>query len=164
MAKFKEVTYNVKFNTDTQSLQALKKSLQEISNMTTSQYQSINPNAPKDLKAAHDELVAIKKEVGQVQTALDKAFNSSLGTTNITKFSQSLEHVDLTKLNRSMAQLGSVGQTAFRQLNTSLITTNTQLKESNKLLDKFATTFKNTVRYGISSSIFNNLTNSIQKA
>ena len=39
-----------------------------------------------------------------------------------------------------------------------------QIKQSSKLLDDMATTFKNTVRYGISSSVFNNLSNSIQKA
>lgn len=45
-----------------------------------------------------------------------------------------------------------------------VLNTNIQLKQTSQTLDKMAITLKNTIRYGISSSIFNNLTNSIQKA
>lgn len=162
--KFGEISYGIKFNVDSQSIQNLKKSLQDIQNMTTSQYQATNPNASRDLKTAMNELVSIKKEANEVQTALNKAFNPGLGTTNITKFSQELKNINLEKLYKNISLLGSTGQTAFRQLNTSLVTTNIQLKESNKLLDKMAITMANTIRFGISSSIFNNLTGSIQKA
>ena len=55
-------------------------------------------------------------------------------------------------------------QIAFNNLTRSLVTTNVHLKTTSKILDSFAVTFKNTVRYGISSSIFNNLSNSISKA
>ena len=56
---------------------------------------------------------------------------------------------------------GVEGAEAFAR---SILNSNIQLKESNKLLDRMAITFKNTVRYGISSSVFNTFTNSIQKA
>lgn len=162
--KYGEINYTVKVNADNQSLQALKQSLQEISNMTTSQFQILNPNASKDAKKAMDELVQIKKEAAEVETALNKAFNTSIGTTNITKFSQSLKNVDLQHLYTTLTKLGPTGASAFRQLTTSLVTTNAQIRESHKLLDSMATSLKNTVKWGISSSVINNLSSSIQKA
>ena len=45
-----------------------------------------------------------------------------------------------------------------------VLNTNIQLKQTSQTLDQMAITLKNTVRFGISSSIFNNLTNSVQKA
>ena len=42
--------------------------------------------------------------------------------------------------------------------------TNTQIKQTNKLLNSMATSMANTVKWGITSSIFNNITGSIQKA
>ena len=58
--------------------------------------------------------------------------------------------------------MGIVGQSALRNLNTSLTTTTTQLKQSNKLLDDMATSFKNTVKWGISSSVWNTMTASLE--
>ena len=60
--------------------------------------------------------------------------------------------------------MGPKGVNAFNQLTHSILNTNLEIKTSSQLLDKMAITFKNTIRYGISSSIFNNLTNAISKA
>jgi hypothetical protein len=59
---------------------------------------------------------------------------------------------------------GSSGTAAYNSFARSVLNANVQLKQSSQLLDKMAITFKNTVRYGISSSVFNNLSNSVQKA
>lgn len=56
------------------------------------------------------------------------------------------------------------GQMAFDNLTRSILTTNTELKQTSKIMERFATTFKNTIRYGISSSVFNRFTGSIQTA
>lgn len=130
--KYGEIKYNVGFNVDNQSLQDLKKTLQEISNMTTTQYKTINPNASQDTRKAMDELVQIKKEARLVEEALSKAFNSNLGTTNISKFSQALKGVQLDNLYRDLKRIGPAGESAFRQLTTSLVTTNMQIRESHK--------------------------------
>jgi hypothetical protein len=141
-----EIEYNIGFNIDNRSLQELKKNLQEISNMTTTQYQQMNPNASKDTAKAMSELVAIKKEAQVVEEALKKAFNPNLGTTNISKFGQELKGVKLDKLYKDFQDLGSIGPTTFRNLTTSLVTTNNHFKESHKLLDQMATSLKNTVK------------------
>ena len=62
-------------------------------------------------------------------------------------------------------KLESLGQgNIFNKLQSDLLSTNLQLKQSNKLLDDMATTFANTIRFGISSSIVNRITNEIQRA
>ena len=164
--KYGEIEYSVGFSIDNQSLQTLKKSLQEISTMTVEQYQKANFNTSqnKTLEQSRKELIEIQKEVTLVQNALEKAFNTNLGTTNITKFSQSLKGVDLSKLYKDLTSLGPAGTTAFRSLATGLTTMNIQAKESHKLLDKMATSLKNTIQWGISSSVYNTLASSLQKA
>jgi len=52
----------------------------------------------------------------------------------------------------------------FNQLQSNVLNTNLQLKNTNKLLDDMATSMANTVKWGVTSAIFNNITNQIQKA
>lgn len=146
--KYGEIEYSVGFSVDNQSLQTLKKSLQEISAMTTEQYQkaTFDTSKNKSLAQSRKELIEIQKEAALVQTALEKAFNANLGTTNITKFSQSLKGIDLSKLYKEFKDIGPAGTTAFRSLATGLTTMNIQMKESHKLLDQMATSLKNTVK------------------
>ena len=47
---------------------------------------------------------------------------------------------------------------------SQVLNTNLQLKQTNKLLDDMATSMANTVKWGITSSIFNNMTRSVQDA
>ena len=162
--KYGEVNYKIGFDIDTQSLNNLKKELQAIQNMTTTQYQKSNPNAASDATAAMHELVAIKKEAETVEAALKKAFNVNLGTINLTKFNQELKGLNLGNLYRDFSKLGVQGQQAFRGITTELLTTNTQMRQTHQLLDSMATSFKNTVKWGISSSVWNTMTSSIQQA
>ena len=164
--KFGDINYSIKFDVDNQSIQNLKQSLQEIQKMTTMQYQLLNPNAPKDIQAAYHELAAVKSEAEKIQTALQNAFNVNLGSTNIAKFTENLQaqSVNVKQFGQQLSKIGTIGPSAFRNLNTTLITTNGQLKESNKWLDKMAVTMSNTIRFGISSRIFNNLVGSLEKS
>ena len=141
-----EINYKINFETNTQSLQNLKQQLQEIQNITTTQYQKMNPNASKNSQEAMKELVAIKKEASQVQAALNKAFNINLGTANLQKFRQELNGLNLNTLYKDFLKLGTTGANAFRNLSAELITTNIQMKQSHKLLDNMATSFKNVVK------------------
>jgi hypothetical protein len=53
---------------------------------------------------------------------------------------------------------------AFNRIASSVLNTNIELKKTSTLLDKMALTMANTIRFGISSSIFNTLTGQISKA
>jgi len=162
--KYEEINYNIGFSVDNTTLQNLKKNLQEIQNMTTSQYQAVNPNASRDMQVALKELLEIKKEAGSVQDALEKAFNTNLGTTNITKFNQNLKQLDLNRICNDMQKLGVLGVQTTNGIAMGAATMNNSFRESHKLLDDMARSFKNTIKWGINSSIVNSFSNSIQKA
>jgi len=106
------------------------------------------------------------KTASTLDGILSRTFNTELGTLNVTKFNQELKNSGLTlkTVQSDFSKIGTQGADAYNRLAQAVLGTNQQLKQSSKLLNDMFTTFKNTVRYGISSSIFNNMTNSIQKA
>lgn len=144
--KYGEINYEINFTPNTQSLQALKTELQQIQNITATQYQQSNPNVSKNLKEASVELINIKKEAAQVENALNKAFNVKLGTANLEKFDKELKGLSLKQIHEDFSKLGPAGDSAFRKLATNILTTNSQLRQSHKLLDSMAQSFKNTVK------------------
>ena len=164
MTKGGTLEYGIKFNIDKTDLEKIKNELKQIQNMGTSQYQSLNPNASKDATQAMRELVGIKTEAAKVQAALEKAFNPSLNTTNILKFNQELNKLNINKIYQDFSKLGTQGVIAFRNITNALLQSNYQMKQSRKILDDMAVSFKNTIKWGLSSSVFNTLTGSIQKA
>lgn len=101
----------------------------------------------------------------QLSTILDKSFNKDLGTINITKFNQELlkTHLDMSTIKKDLENVAQ-GSSAFNILSSSILGTTAQIKTANQTLEKMAVTLKNTIRYGISSSVFNNFSNSFQKA
>ena len=165
MAKFdygRQITYGINFNIDKSALNALQTELQQIQKMgfTTMQLKMDTTDIDKVRQVYND----LKSDANQLQNILEKSFNSNLGTFNLRELNTELNKLDLSKIQKDFNAIGATGANAFRKIETSIITQNAALKQSNEFLDIMATTFKNTVRYGISSSIFNNLTNSIQKA
>lgn len=70
----------------------------------------------------------------------------------------------MEKLKKTLTTSGTSGAIAFNKMASEVLNTNVQLKTSNKLLDDMADTFGKTVKWGISSSIFNSLTGQLSKA
>jgi ABC-type dipeptide/oligopeptide/nickel transport system permease component len=101
-----------------------------------------------------------------LEKALDSAFDVDLNTINIQKFNQYLQKTGLNikDLQADLALAGTSGQQAFINMTASLLKFGTAVKQSNKFLDKMAETMGNTVKWGITSSIFNNIVGSVQKA
>lgn len=163
MAKAGTMEYGIKFNVDTQSIQQLKAQLKEIQNMTTSSFIG-STNYQGTYKEAVHELMSLKKTANEVGVALDKSFNPAVGITNLTKFSKGIKDIGIDKVAKDLNKLGPTGAAAFSTLNTALTTTNAYFKQTHTLLNSIATSFKNTIKWGLSSSVFNNLTGSIQKA
>ena len=136
--KYGEINYAVKLNVDNQSLQQLKSQLKEIANMTTSDFKAATGFKGSSQEALK-ELLAVKKEAALVEQAMQKAYNPNLGVTNISKFSQELHKIGLDKISQDFSKLGATGTAAFRSLSTGIITTNTYIKQSHKLIDEMGT-------------------------
>ncbi len=154
--------YTVEFDINKASLNQLKATLQEIQKLSIGEFRTNSPQGFNSIKEAATELNKIKKVSAEVENALDKAFNPQMGVANLTKFSNEIKKIGVDDITRSWSQLGAVGGSATRSLTAGLVATNTEIKQSHKLLDEMATSFKNTVKWGISSSVFNTMTNSLQ--
>lgn len=150
------VKFNVGFNVDKSALDELKTSLREVQNVA-------NTNTDKGLE---QQLKQAASAASQLEKILNQSWNSKLNQLDLSKVSQGINETygGVSNLRQQLVATSSAGTAAFNQFASTVLNTNLQLKESSKILDDFATTFKNTVRYGISSSIFNNLSNSLRQA
>lgn len=156
------IRFGVDFNVNKSGLNQLKASLQEIQKLTVESV--VNLDDKLDMTKAVHSLNQVKSTAKEVEQALNRSFNQKLGTVNVTKFNQELSKLGLKEIYNQFSSIGTVGQQAFRNMTTQILTTNMQLKQSHKLLDEMATTMANTVKWGVASSIMNNFTGSVQKA
>ena len=112
------------------------------------------------------DLQEAAKNAAQLQVQLQKAVNVKTGKLDLTKFNDSLRESGMTldKYQQSFSKVGSVGQQAFTELARSIATAEIPLRRSSKLLDNFAVTMKNTVKWQLSSSLMHGFLSSVQSA
>ncbi len=156
------IDIDVGLKVDKTGLNQIKSSLQEIKNLTAQDLMKIGGH--NDISKAEKELEKLKASISQIDGALDKAFNTDLGTLNVSKFNQALKGMNLGQVYKDFSAAGSAGQAAFRNVTSQILTTNMQLKQTHNFLNEMATTMANTVKWGVASSIMNNFTGSVQKA
>ena len=153
-------TFNLSIKTkvDSTELNKLKQQLKEIQllgrdvDFTT----NMNPTQIQHMITA----------ARQLDSALTAAFDVELNTLNIQKFDDYLKKAgtDLQQIQKGLYNAGAAGQASFAKTTAELFKFNTAAKQTNVFLDKMADTMANTVRWGITSSIFNNIVGSVQKA
>ena len=160
MANNKQVKIGIGFDVD-------KNGLKELENI---QNQLINISAQGNQAKGPSDLTKGLKEAGQTASKLydilEKSYSANLGTVNVTKFKQELDKagISVKTMKQDLAKAGTQGNAAFASLSSALLNTNVQLKKSSTLLDEMAQSMSNTVTWGITSSIFNRITNSVQDA
>ena len=155
------IKYSVGFSVDKTGLNEIKASLQQLQQMSEQDLIKMNPAMAHNVKA---ELQKIKTSAKEVETAFSKAFNSNLGTLNVSKLNQELKKLDIKKIEADFAKMGTAGSTAFRNLATQAMTTNTHLKQSHSLLNKMGKTLANTIKWNAASSVMNGFTRGIHQA
>ena len=149
----KRIQYDVGFNTDTKQLDEVKKQLQEISKLTNTKFK-------QNGIFSTDEMQKIRSVATEVNNAINKAYNPKINSVNITKFNAELAKSNLTvkQIYDNFNKVGTTGQNAFRNLQTSLLTTNKELKQTHTFLDNIATTLSNTIKWNAASGAVNALT------
>ena len=149
------INFQVGYNVDQASVNAVKKSLQDLQNIKI-----------KDFSGSKKQLEEIKDTARQVEKALDEAFNVNLGSLNVKSFNDQLKTAGLSvnQIYSQFSKAGVTGTNAFRNMASSVLTTNLQLKQTKSLLSSMGETMVNTVKWGIASSVMNNFTNSVQQA
>lgn len=156
------IDIDVGLKVDKTGLNQIKSSLQEIKNLTAQDLMKIGGHT--DIQKAEQELKNLKTSISQIDGALEKAFNTDLGTLNVSKFNQALKGMNLNQVYKDFSAAGAAGQAAFRNVTSQILTTNMQLKQTHNFLNNMATTMANTVKWGVASSVMNNFTGSVQKA
>ena len=116
-----QITFGVGFKVDESGLKNLKQQLQDIQNLST---------RTASIKIDASELNEIKKMAHDVEIALDQAFNSNLGSYNLTTLQQNLKNLPITEIANKFNGLGAQGRAAFTALQTSVLSANTQLKST----------------------------------
>ena len=151
------VNIKVGYTIDKTGLNEIKRQLTDIK--TQAAQAKLSGNLTDGLKEA-------SKAASQLENILNSAWNSKIGQLDLSKVNTSIKNTygSAQELQQALIKGGSSGATTYNSFATQVLNTNLQLKQTNKTLDNMAITLKNTIRYGISSSIFNNFTNSIQKA
>ena len=85
-----QITFGIKFEADNSGLEKVKKSFQELRNLTPSDLLKINPSFEGDMNKARKAWMEIRNTVGEVERAVDNAFNTDLGVINVQKLNTSL--------------------------------------------------------------------------
>lgn len=140
----------------------LKREIQALQGLTEKDL--INFGSANNFQEAKKQLAAIQSSATTVETALNKAFSPKLGTVSLSKFNNELKKIDLQQLANNFSKAGAAGNAAFRSLTTNVLTTKIHIKETHKLLDDMGKTMSNTIKWGLSSSAWNTMTGSFQKA
>lgn len=136
-----------------------KKNLKDLQNNLTNLINNEgNINLADDIRAAQNEASKLK--------AILSNSTSSLGTLDISKFSQSLKQsgTNLTELRKKLENMGPMGQKVFAQIATAIQTSHMPLRKTNKLIDEMWTSLKNAARWQISSSVLHGFMGALQSA
>ena len=162
MAKYSNVVeYNIVTDVDTSGIVKLQNELTKLK-------QSLKFDKSGFSQLGFDDAKIEKsiQKVNQLQTAITAAFNPKIGTIDLSKLNASLqkEHTSLQMIVKDWEQMGTRGTTAISNLSNALLSMNKGAINVNTTLSKIANTFGNTVRWGITASIFQEMMSSVQGA
>ena len=165
MANGGNIEFGIGFNVDKSALIDLQSQLKGILSMDALDLK-LGSDSTKPIEEIKKGLQEAQSAATTLDRALENAFNNDLGTLNVTKFQQSLTNAgtSLSSLYRQLQGAGDAGVSAFRNITTQVLTANTYLKQSDKIIAKMAETLGNTIKWNISSSAVNNLSGAIQQA
>lgn len=155
----KQLNVSLAFTADTSQAKMQLKDLQQ----SLSQLMKIQSETGK--LGLTEELLKAKSAVGDLQIALQSA-TTSTGTLDLSKFNSALQSSGLKvdTLRQQLEKLGPEGSNAFLKLSQSVISAEAPLKRTSALLDNFAVSLKNTVRWQISSSVLHSFMGTVQSA
>lgn len=150
------IKFGVQFDIRKSGLNEITKALQNVQKVAAS-------NQKNGLSTQFNEAAAAAKKLESIITG---SWSYKLDQLNLNKFNQSIKQsgMSLSEYRNKLSMLGPQGQASFNAIAQSVLNTNVQLRQSNTLLDSMAVSMKNTIKWGITSRIFNDMTGAIQSA
>lgn len=172
MAKYSNtIVYNLQTNLDSRGIDTLRKKLSQVQ---TDLYKlkgmkglTSNTKNDKALKLTDNkELEESYQTILKIQKALNSATNFSTGSFNTSTFLSDLQKMNVSTQNlvKTFSTAGVAGQQAFNQLAAALGSTEAKVSRMSTTVTKMFNTFQNTLRWGITASIFETASNSIGRA
>lgn len=172
MAKYSNtIVYNLQTNLDSRGIDSLRKKLSQVQ---TDLYKlkgmkglTSNRKDDKALKLTDNkELEESYQTILKIQKALNSATNFSTGSFNTSTFLSDLQKMNVSTQNlvKTFSTAGVAGQQAFNQLAAALGSTEAKVSRMSTTVTKMFNTFQNTLRWGITASIFETASNSIGRA
>ena len=165
MAKYSNVvTYDIKTTLDASGITKLQSELNKV--QTTLNSLAASPGRMKNLGLNIDEVQLYQTQIERLGTTISQCFNSRTGMLNVSQFNAALKSgsLNVAELNGAFRAAGNQGKTAFNSVVTMMTNVNKQAVTVNSTMAKIANTFSNTVRWGITASIFQEMMGSIQGA
>ena len=154
LSKFSNtIEYTLRTRLDSAGISQLQSQLQQVNNL-------LNTISEKDLIDKDAALSDIKA----IQNALNKNLNSNTGILDIKGLQKDLGGLSLGSLQKEFSSIGTTGQKAFNTMLGSIGQMNSNLRTTSSFADKIFNTMGNTVRWGITASIFQEIQNSIYRA
>ena len=155
MAKQLNVALDFTANT-TQAKQQIQELQQLLTKVAYSTDLGIDPSQMKEASAAAKELAV----------HLNEAYNQKTGNYDLSKLNASLakSKTSVTELSTSLLKAGTTGQQAFIKLAQSIAAADQPMITLNARLQDFLTTFKNSIKWQISSSMIHQTIGAIQTA
>ena len=152
-----KIGINVAYNIDKNGLNQLKSDLAQL---------KMNLGGEANVKNLTKELQASYKAADQLEGILNKSWNSKLGQFDLSKMNKEIQSTygSVNNLKTAFTTKGFGGEAVFNSFASQILNTNIQLKQTSKLLDDMAVSMGNTIKWGITSSIFNNMTSALQKS
>ena len=157
MANNSRVNITLGFNADTdQAKRQINDLVNQLRSIQSTPTTLVDDTSLRKASAAAAEL----------QGHLQKAVDVNTGKLDLSRFSASLKQSgkQLSDYRRDLEAIGPVGSQAFLSVAKSIATAETPLLRTNKRLNEFMTTMKNTAKWQISSSIMHGFMGAVQQA
>ena len=158
MAKYSNtIEYNISTKLDPKGLTQLQQQLKQI---------EISIQKMDNAGSLNSKIADARTQIRGLGNALSEAFNPSLGMVDLAKFNTALKEngVSAVELRNAFQLAGADGQVAFNNLVGQLGQLDLGLKRSSSSLNKIATTFGNTFRWGVIASFFSQFMNAIHSS
>lgn len=150
------IEYNLRTTLDASGITQLQGQLASI-NTQLDQMASKKLLSQKEVHAAQGDI----QKLGQ---ALSSSLNPQTGLLDLNKFQKQLNGLSLSQLEQSMSKVGATGQQAFGNMIGQIGRMDTSFKSISSFADKIFNTMGNTVRWGITASIFQTIQNNLYRA
>lgn len=155
----KQLNIDLKFSADTKAAEkSIKKLNDALSNIANGNLKMPDIDAGTLSKAS--------QAAKELKFHLDNAINSSTGKLDLSKLNASLKQAgtSLSSLTGTFGALGSDGAAAFNQVAQAISQAEVRVKGANSRMQELLTTFKNTARFQLTSTMLHGLMSGIQSA